>query len=402
MACIVWDTTLTSGTSTWPARRCSTTSRASTNSGSRAAPLPRALRDVQLSPKGQLVDRFPAPDRPGAGPRPAVHARGLPGRLCPWLGAVALLAQLVQKHHNHSDRFRFGDHEAMLQEYFSTAFYPIGPESTKPMTGTNEVYVPGVFGDIFDVIFAYPDVKKWRTIDTYPVVVAAGDIELTQAEGERLAQYVDEGGTLLVADTHLTGPGLAALSCRGRRPGRGDGYRWLATRRSIRHSASATGPSPAARRWQPRPTGKSSARRLDRGKGRLIYLAVPRGLGIDRQAQPVVARLLAHLTRGLMPVEVEATSMAGQPHDHRLGGDPAQPRRPAQTPARHHAHRYPREPHVNDQGIRANQVSPRPAPAGRQAGGEGRQRKLRSDRRRCPCHRVTLRSRKARLAFSVH
>src|SRR5262249_39340615 len=43
---------------------------------------------------------------------------------------------------------------------------------------------------------------------------------------------------------------------------------------------------------------------FDRGKGRLIVLAVPRGLGIDRAAHPVLARLLAHLTRRLMPVEV--------------------------------------------------------------------------------------------------
>jgi hypothetical protein len=31
---------------------------------------------------------------------------------------------------------------------------------------------------------------------------------------------------------------------------------------------------------------------------------VPHGLGIDRQVQPVVPRLIAHLSRGLMPVEV--------------------------------------------------------------------------------------------------
>ena len=31
---------------------------------------------------------------------------------------------------------------------------------------------------------------------------------------------------------------------------------------------------------------------------------MPRGLGIDRRAIPVVPRLIAHLTRGLMPVEV--------------------------------------------------------------------------------------------------
>ena len=42
----------------------------------------------------------------------------------------------------------------------------------------------------------------------------------------------------------------------------------------------------------------------DRGKGRLIVLSVPRGLGIDKSAHPVVAHLLAHLTSGLTPVQV--------------------------------------------------------------------------------------------------
>src|SRR5207244_6078220 len=51
--------------------------------------------------------------------------------------------------------------------------------------------------------------------------------------------------------------------------------------------------------------GKVFCAAFDRGQGRLIFLAVPRGLGIDRNALPVLAQLLAHLTRGLMPIEVQ-------------------------------------------------------------------------------------------------
>jgi hypothetical protein len=51
--------------------------------------------------------------------------------------------------------------------------------------------------------------------------------------------------------------------------------------------------------------GKVFCAAFDRGKGRLIVLSVPRGLGIDRSAVPALAQLLAHLTRGLMPVEVK-------------------------------------------------------------------------------------------------
>ncbi|MFN5297103.1 MAG: hypothetical protein ACK5HA_02305, partial [Planctomycetaceae bacterium] len=35
-----------------------------------------------------------------------------------------------------------------------------------------------------------------------------------------------------------------------------------------------------------------------------VYLSLPRGLGVDKSAHPVVARLFAHLSRGLLPVEV--------------------------------------------------------------------------------------------------
>src|SRR4030095_7437291 len=95
--------------------------------------------------------------------------------------------------------------------YSCTAYHPIGARSEEPITATNETYVPGVFGDIFDVIYAYPDAKRWTTLLTHPVVIAAGDLELTADEGKLLAQYVSQGGTLLVTDGQLSGPGVAAL-----------------------------------------------------------------------------------------------------------------------------------------------------------------------------------------------
>jgi hypothetical protein len=36
-----------------------------------------------------------------------------------------------------------------------------------------------------------------------------------------------------------------------------------------------------------------------------VYLSVPHGLTVSRQVHPVVPRLFAHLTRGLMPIEVD-------------------------------------------------------------------------------------------------
>ncbi len=264
-------------------------------------------KEVQLSPKGKLVDRF------------LRVTAGQPDRGVPFT-PVGLLVDYAHgwepspfwpnafhNIHEQPERFRPGDHERMLEEYFWSAYYPIGPESEQAITATNEVNVAGVFGDIFDVVYAYPDVNRWRTLETYPVVIAVGDIELTAAEGQRLAEYVEHGGTLLVADGQLTGPGLAALAL----PATGEaveaaGYRWLdrsetypSQRFRYRPIAGGSGAALAAA-----PDGGVFCTAIDRGQGRLIYLSVPRGLGIDRRAMPVVPRLLTNLTRGLMPIEV--------------------------------------------------------------------------------------------------
>jgi hypothetical protein len=269
-------------------------------------------REVQLSPKGKLVDRFLrlTAEQPHRG-HPFTPVAFLVDYAHGWEPAP-FWPNSFKNWHGHQDRFRYGPHERMLEEYFWTAYHPIGPESERPITGTNEVYLPGVFGDVFDVVFSHPDIRRWRTIDTYPLVIAAGEIDLTAAEGQRLAQYIKSGGTLLVADAHLTGPGLAALSL----PPTGAteetcGYRWL--------DDAAVHPSqlfrfrpirvqegrPEVRVLATSPDGKAFCAGMDRGRGRLIYLSVPHGLGIDQRAVPAVARLMAHLTRGLMPIEVE-------------------------------------------------------------------------------------------------
>jgi hypothetical protein len=268
-------------------------------------------QEVQLSPKGKLVDRFLRTTAPSAG-----FDRGSPYTPVAFLVDYAhgwepapFWPNSFKNWHAHEDRFLYGDHERMLEEWFWTAYHPIGRESEEPMTGTNEVFVPAVFGDIFDVIAATPAAGGWTTIDTYPVVIANGDIELTAAEGERLARYVEQGGTLLVSGAHLAGPGVAALRLPATTEAvLADGYRWL-------EDATV---HPAQRfRCRPLETGQADWRTLaqtaegrpfcamaDHGAGRLVFLSVPRGLGVDRRAIPVVPRLIAHLTRGVMPIEV--------------------------------------------------------------------------------------------------
>lgn len=267
------------------------------------------LKEVQLSPKGKLVDRFlrvtaKNPERGAAYTPVAIlvdYAHGWePSNYWP---------NSFKNYHQNPDKFRFGDHEKMLEEYFWTAYHPIAVEQEKPISGTNEVFLPGVFGDVFDVIFAYPDVTKWKTIDTYPVVVVAGEIELTAAEGQRLAQYVEKGGTLFVADAHLTGPGVKELKL----PATGDvveadSYQWMGNpeaQPSPRFRYRPISAVAGERKLATTAAGQTVCGAYERGAGRLIYATVPHGLTIGKQVSPIVPRLMAHLTRGVMPVEVQ-------------------------------------------------------------------------------------------------
>lgn len=263
---------------------------------------------LDLSPKGKLVDRFLRLTKEN-------FDRGSP------YTPVALLVDYAhgwepatnwpnafENYPQRQDAFPRDDHDAMMNAYMWVAFHPIGRQSEKPITSTAEVFVPGVFGDIFDVIAAYPDVNNWTTLDTYPVVIGVGELELTEAEGQRLAQYVQNGGTLVIAEGQVTGPGVRALAL----PGAPDlkeaaGYRWMdepdlnsSGRFRYRPIDAAAGLTLAAT-----PDGDAFCVAIDRGQGRLIYLSVPLGLTIGKQAHPVVARIFAHVTRGLMPIEVE-------------------------------------------------------------------------------------------------
>lgn len=266
------------------------------------------IHDVELSPKGKLVDRFlrvtaAEPDR-GDPYTPVAflvdYAHGWePSPYWP---------NAFKNYHQNEEKFRFGDHEKMLEAYFQTAYHPIGVEAEKPITGTNEVNVPGVFGDVFDVICAYPDVSRWTTIDLYPAVIVAGEIELTAAEGKRLAQYVANGGTLVVADAHLTGPGVPELGL----PKLGESKEaetcvWLggASESVPRFRYRPIDVADGARTLATAGSGDVCCAAIDRGPGRLIVLSIPHGLSIGKQGSPLVARLIAHVTRGLMPIEVE-------------------------------------------------------------------------------------------------
>jgi len=112
----------------------------------------------------------------------------------------------------------------------------------------------------------------------------------------------------VAADAHLTGPGVAELKLPAAGPPReSNAYLWLDDDRVCQSPRFRFRPINAdgGRALATTPEGSVFCAAFDRGQGRIVYLSVPYGLSISKQAVPVVARLVAHLTRGLMPVEVQ-------------------------------------------------------------------------------------------------
>jgi len=260
---------------------------------------------IQLSPKGRLVEQFLAvtkahPDR-GTPFTPIAflldHAHGWdPNGYQPTHFGFDPAA--------NPDVLRFGIHARMLKEWFGVAYHPYGPKEAEPNTALNQNYLPGVFGNVFDVLVTSP--TKRDAVDLYPVVVLAGEVTLTVEWGKKLAAYVDAGGTLVVTDAQLTGPGVAELKLPELGPVAEDAaLKWLPTGAAVPTQRYRYRPIVGGKALATAANGTAVASAFDRGKGRLVVLSVPLGLGIDGAASPLVAMVLAHARQGLLPVEVE-------------------------------------------------------------------------------------------------
>ena len=192
------------------------------------------------------------------------------------------------------------------------------------------------------------------------------------------------------------GRGWRRLNCRPTGPqAEADSYRWL---RDVKDQPSQrfrfrTIDATKGRPLATTPDGKCFCAAFDRGRGRLIYLAVPYGMGIDRRAMPVLPRLMAHLTRGLMPVEVsgEVEWMVNRTAAGWLITllNPAGQSKPQQG---HHADRFPREPPGDDPRPCADPIGARSAPADRSTIGETECSAVRGGGRGSAHYRIKVRS----------
>ena len=221
-----------------------------------------------------------------------------------------------------------------LRELFGAAYYPGPVREGEPASGERQAFVPGIFGNIFDVLVASPTHKD--AIDSYRALVVGGQIDWSQIasgsergssppagargssptvrEGvswpQRLAQYVRSGGTLLLNSAQIKGLPEDLLGVR------------LTGATAEAHNAKCLSPNEPEQdlsgqifrydRVETRgaevliavPTGDPLVTVSKVGRGHVVFVALPDLLGEDERITPFVAHLLAHLASEATPVRV--------------------------------------------------------------------------------------------------
>ena len=199
-----------------------------------------------------------------------------------------------------------GRHFDSIRGWFDIAWYPAPETQNEPATAIRQAYVNGIFGDMFDVIVTAPN--KSKIAATYPVLIAAGEVNLSEEWGRVLDGYMHQGGALVVSADQFTGPGVAALALpEMAAEAEASAFNWSANNQVPYASNIFRYRSPAVADGQilaTTPDGKPLTVSYTRGKGKLIFTGVPMGLGIDRRPVPILSLLMQQLTEKLMPVRV--------------------------------------------------------------------------------------------------
>lgn len=190
-----------------------------------------------------------------------------------------------------------------LRELFNVAWRPAAVAEGEPASPDVQSLPSGVYGNIFDILVDRP--ARAKAILDYPVLWAAGDVNLGGDWPKVLDEYVKKGGTLVVngeaakklpaALTGLTMTGKSAVAESWRPEG---GKHLPATPFEV---AGVERKGAEVLAWADQ---SPLVTRHAAGKGAVLVALVPRLLGQDERAHPVMPWLLNGLTDRLMPVQV--------------------------------------------------------------------------------------------------
>jgi len=211
----------------------------------------------------------------------------------------------------------------------------------EPASGERQAFVPGVFGNIFDVLVASrvqrptskvqgranagsADVSSALSagganrvespidaIDSYRAIIVGGDIKWTSDWAQKLFSYVRNGGVIVLNTAQTSGLSTEFLGVQE--------FGALIEADAARFLAAGELPqdlSGQAFRYRKvvskgsevliaTPNGDPLVTVNTIGRGKVVFVTVPHLLGEDERLVPLAAHLLAHLAADATPVKVE-------------------------------------------------------------------------------------------------
>lgn len=202
-----------------------------------------------------------------------------------------------------------------LRELFNVVWLPAAVAEGQPAAPDVQSLPAGVHGNLYDVLVDRP--AKARAIFGYPIVWAAGDVDLGGPWPALLDEYVRKGGTLVV---NVAAVGALPATLTGVKP---TGKTLVAEEWTPNGgTAQATTPYEVAEIELAGATALAQATpkaplltRHAVGAGAVLMVLAPRGLGLDERAHPVLPYLLNGLTAQLLPIAVtraDGTPLQGE------------------------------------------------------------------------------------------
>lgn len=193
-----------------------------------------------------------------------------------------------------------------LRELFGVAYYPGLVVEGEPATADRQVFVNGVFGDIFDVLVASDAPLSL----SYRAIVVGGDIKWTPEWTAKLSHYIRNGGTVVLNSAQIEGLPEQLLGVRPTNSTvEADTAQCLSPGE---HAQDLIGQMfryekvelKGATTLIAAPTGDALVTVNKLGKGSLILSTLPDLLGFDERVTPFAAHMLAHVFSEATDVKV--------------------------------------------------------------------------------------------------